>query len=771
MRLIRAFATLFIITFLISNTYAQYGGIKGFVYDNETGEPVAFALVQLEGTSIGALTEKNGAYMLTKVNSGDYSLIVTYLGYDTIREKITINNNIISKNLFLKSSKVSLDAVEITAESQRVMTETRTSVITVTAKDIKQMPSIGGTPDFAQYLQVLPGIVSTGDQGGQLYVRGGTPIQNMLLLDGMLIYNPFHSIGLFSVFDSEIIASADVYTGGFGAEFGGRLSSVMDIRTKDGNKKHISGKVDVNTFGAKLLLEGPFVKMKENRGASLGYILSVKGSYLEQSSRIFYPYVEGGLPYNYFDVYGKLSFLTKNGSKINLFGFRFDDKVNYSDIATYSWNNWGTGANFLLIPGTTPMMIEGTLAYSSYYTLLDDRAYKPHVMDLMTSKDTNSRQSSLAGFNANLKFTYYVGRSQFSVGAEFIGYTAKYIFYRDTNVNSRVSTVDYTTDIGLFIKYKYNLLDKLVLEPSFRLQYYASLGVSSPEPRLSIKYNITKKIRLKFAGGLYSQNLVGATSDRDVVNLFTGFLSSPSDLPDQDLNGKEVRSSLQKSQHIILGLELDLIPFTTINIEGYLKNFSIITSLNRYKMFNDERDYMFESGKAYGGDITVNFDYKGLNIKAIYSLGWVKRYDGQIHYAPHFDRRHNINLLCSYGFGKRRSWQIDLRWNFGSGFPFTQTQAYYPQMNITTFDIDYVTANETVNFVLADYNKGKLPNYHRLDLSVKKTFHIGERHCIDVSAGVTNVYNYKNVFYKDRITNQTIYQLPILYSIGVSWHF
>lgn len=761
-----------IIILLFTNSYAQYGGIKGFVYDNESGEPMAYTLVQLAGTSYGVMTEKNGAYMLTKIPTGDYELLITFLGYDTIRESIKIANNIITKNVHLNPSKVSLDAVQITEEGQRVMTETRTSVITVTPKDIKQMPSIGGTPDFAQYLQVLPGIVSTGDQGGQLYVRGGTPIQNMLLLDGMLIYNPFHSIGLFSVFDSEIIASADVYTGGFGGEFGGRISSVMDIRTKDGNKKHISGKVDVNTFGAKLLLEGPFIKKSEKRAASLGYILSIKGSYLEQSSKLFYPYIKGGLPYNYLDFYGKISFEAKNGSKINLFGFHFDDKVNYSDIATYKWTNWGTGANFLIIPGSSPMMIEGTVAYSNYYTALDDQAYKPHIMTQMTNqKDTNSRQSSLSGFNANLKFTYYVGRSQFSFGAEFIGYTAKYIFYRDTNVNSRVQTVDYTTDVGLFIKYKYNLLDKLVLEPSFRLQYYASLGVSSPEPRLAIKYNITKKIRLKLAGGLYSQNLVGATSDRDVVNLFTGFLSSPSDLPDYALNGKEVRSSMQKSQHIILGLELDVIPFTTINIEGYFKNFSILTSLNRYKMFNDERDYMFESGKAYGGDITFDFKYKGLNIKAIYSLGWVKRYDGIIHYAPHFDRRHNINFLCSYGFGKRRSWQIDLRWNFGSGFPFTQTQAYYPQMNITSFDINYVTANESVSFILADYNKGKLPNYHRLDISAKKSFYIKKRHVIDVSVGVTNLYNYKNVFYKDRISNETIYQLPILYSLGLSWHF
>ena len=112
-----------------------------------------------------------------------------------------------------------------------------------------------------------------------------------------------------------------------------------------------------------------------------------------------------------------------------------------------------------------------------------------------------------------------------------------------------------------------------------------------------------------------------------------------------------------------------------------------------------------------------------------------------------------------------------MRWNFGSGFPYTQTQSYYGNLDASSFNVDFISANEGLNFMLADYNGGRLPNYHRLDISAKKIFHIGERHTIEASVGVTNVYNYKNIFYQDRITNKTIYQLPILYSIGLSWHF
>lgn len=767
----RGFIFLFI-NFLYFFVAAQGGGLRGFVYDKQTGEPMAYALIQLKGTNYGQMTQPNGAFMITRVPAGVYEVEVSYMGYQTLVENITIEDKLIAKNFNLDADRTQLDGVNITAESQRVLTETRTSVITVSSKDIKQMPAIGGSPDFAQYLQVVPGVISTGDQGGQLYIRGGTPIQNMLMLDGMLIYNPFHSIGLFSVFDSELISTADVYTGGFGAEFGGRLSSVMDIRTRDGNRKRLSGRVDVNTFGAKMLLEGPFVKMKDNNAFSLGYILSVKGSYLQYSSKGLYPYIEGGLPYNYFDVYGKVSLTGKSGSKVNLFGFRFDDKVNYSDIATYRWTNWGAGANFLVIPGKTSMMIEGTVGYTNYYTALDDKANKP-VLNNTSDKDTNTRQSALNGFVANLKFSYFLGKSQLSLGVEFSGNTVRYVFFPTPAASSHTVFRTFTTDVGLYVKYKYNYRDKVLVEPSFRLQYYASIGKASPEPRLSFKYNITPKIRLKLAGGLFSQNLLSATSDRDVVNLFSGFLAGDDNtsLPDTLPTGKAAKSAMQQSQHVILGLELDVIPYTTINIEGYYKNFAVLTSVNRYKMFDEEDDYMFENGNAYGADFSADFSYKGINIKFVYALGWVNRFDGNMHYKPHFDRRHNINLLASYSFGKRKSWQVDLRWNFGTGFPYTQTQAYIPMLDIPAYNVDYVTANESLDFMLAEYNGGRLPSYHRLDFSVKKTFHIGDRHVIEVSVGATNLYNYKNVFYRDRMTNKTIYQLPLLYSLGFSWQF
>ena len=212
-----------------------------------------------------------------------------------------------------------LDEFEYSAEAAERKTEVKMSVIKATPRDMAHVVAIGGEPDFAQYLQTTPGVVTTGDQGGQMYIRGGSPIQNKVLLDGMTIYNPFHSIGFFSVFDTDIIRSADIYTGGFSAVYGGRISSIMDITTIDGNKKRHAGKISVNPFGSKFKMEGPIKKLDENNiGNTASYIFSGKTSYLEQTSKLLYNYIDSnGLPFNFTDLFGKLSFNTANGSKIN----------------------------------------------------------------------------------------------------------------------------------------------------------------------------------------------------------------------------------------------------------------------------------------------------------------------------------------------------------------------------------------------------------------------------------------------------------------------
>lgn len=265
---------------------AQDANIRGFVYESKSGEPIIFSNVYLEGTNHGASTDVNGYFSITRLPAGRYTLLITYLGYDTIREEIQVKKgDVLNRKFLMKESAISLGTVNITAERIEAVSETKTSVINLTPKTLKKLPSIGGQADLAQYLQVLPGVIFTGDQGGQLYIRGGAPIQNKVLLDGMVVYNPFHSIGLFSVFETDLIRNAEVFTGGFSADYGGRISSVMDITTRDGNKNNLAGKIGASTFGSRLLLEGMLVKARDQNSGSSSFIFSAKNSYLEQSSK------------------------------------------------------------------------------------------------------------------------------------------------------------------------------------------------------------------------------------------------------------------------------------------------------------------------------------------------------------------------------------------------------------------------------------------------------------------------------------------------------
>ncbi len=769
--------TLIVFTFLLSfsiTAYAQDNNVKGFVYEKATGEPMMFCNVYLKGTTYGASTDINGFFNITKIPDGDYLILVTNLGYDTISEKLSLRNNqVINKKYYLEESSVVLSAVNITADKIEARTETKTSVVNVTPKVITRIPTMGGQADLAQYLQVIPGVIFTGDQGGQLYIRGGSPIQNKVLLDGMVVYNPFHSIGLFSVFDTDIIRNAEIYTGGFGAEYGGRISSVMDITTRDGNKKRLAGKVGASTFGAKITLEGPLKKAKNPDDMTASFIISAKNSYLDKTSQSVYkPILNGNeLPYTYNDIYGKISINSTNGSKINFFGFNFtDDVMNYKSISNFGWDSYGGGVNFVVIPGKSPTMIEGNVAYSDYEARLEE-ANNPN------------RNSSINGFNAGFAFTYFLGKNTLKYGIEMLGFKTVFDYFKSNGIH--ISQVDNTTELGAYVKYKAQF-DKLILEPSFRLQAYASLSEVSPEPRLAIKYNVTDWFRVKAAGGFYSQNLVAANSDRDVVNLFYGFLSGQANMPSK-FDGEEVTTKLQKAIHYIVGTEFDVVNNLTLNVEGYYKDFRQLTSMNRNQKYSDNdaplgtpellrKDFMIEKGRAYGLDVSLKYENMRWYLWGAYSLGYVNKdyedVDKVLHtYRTHYDRRHNMNLMATYTAGSKHQWEISARWNFGTGFPFTKVSAFYEKLPYDNIYFDPYTESGYLGIIYDELNTGQLPTYHRLDIDVKRKFYFTEDVILEADFSVTNVYDRQNIFYIDIVSTEFIYQLPLMPSVGLTLSF
>jgi len=755
---------------IVGQAQSNKSDIRGFVYDGDNGDRSVAAVVtavkdKSDGTVVRSiLSDNDGYYALTGLTPGDYWVRVSHPGFDTLYEKVKVLIGLNTKKDFYLQHISTIQTVEISVKGKA--RDAQVGVTNIEARAIYKMPAVGAEPDILQYLQILPGVVFSGDQGGQLYIRGGSPIMNKVMMDGLTIYNPFHSIGLFSVFETHLIQTADVYSAGFGAEYGGRISAVVDIKTRDGNRKRMAGKVGLTTFTSKLLLESPLRKYQQGKNNS-SIAISYKNSFLRESSRLLYNYANPDkLPYNFGDLFVKMSFNSANGGYTKLYGFRFSDNVAFPGSTRYGWTSTGLGGKFLVVPEQAKTRVDGYFLWSQYSIEQKEQDAKP-------------RSSSIGGFNLGMNFSYNFKRDDFKWGIELNGFQTNFQLY---NSNDRkINQLESTTEINTFGNYRV-VRKRLICNIGLRNQYYASLGNGSLEPRFQLRYMPWKSIGIKFAVGMYSQNLMSAMSDRDVVNLFYGFLSGPDNLPDS-FNGKPLTTRLQKARHAVAGFDYRINKKQTVNIESFVKIFDQITNINRDKLFSDDefnldkpqrlrQDFIIENGNAYGGDVSYKYSDKHWYLWAVYSLTYVNRFDGISRYQPNFDRRHNANILLNYEFDKKHPSEVSLRWNFGSGFPFTQTQGYYEKYNFQQgIGTDYTASNGQLGIVYAQINRGRLPYYHRLDFSVKRKWVFREGSEFNLLFSVTNVYNRSNIFYYDRIKGKRVDQLPILPALGCNYSF
>lgn len=780
------FLLLFFFLTFFTGLFAQNFTVRGFIYEAESGEGAAYVKVVLnkEGAPedapiIGATTDLEGFFSIPKLSKGTYTLTVRSMDHEEVTDKIEVGEqDILSVRYELKkrADVKDLEGVNVYAEDRSKKTNVEMSVNKLDKKGLERLPSFGAENDVMSAMSVTPGVVTTGDQGGQMYVRGGTPIQNKILLDGMTIYNPFHSIGFFSVMETELIKSADIYTGGFSAEYGGRIASIMDVTYRDGNMKEFGGKASVSPFMGKLVLEGPLFKPKDEKSGNGGsFIFASKHSLLDYTSRSLYPYAnEGeGLPFTFTDIYGKATVKSEEGSKFSAFGFSNNDAVLYPEVADLNWKSMGGGMNFVLVPLTSQVLIKGHLNASNYEIFFQEQ------------NGEAPRTSSITGFDLGFDFTYFLGNSsEITYGLNIGGFGTDFRTFNQ--VNRLIQREDYNTEFSGYLNYRL-VKGRWVFNPSVRVQAYASIPDLIIEPRLGAKYNVNENLRWKIAGGRYSQNFTSAASDRDIVTLFYGFLSAPTDVqenftkPSGDIINPQ--NGLQLAWHGITGFEYDFNRNLSLNIEGYYKYFPQLSNINLNKLYDDtnefnevddvfKKDFIIESGYAYGIDFLLEYEKDRLFLWGVYSYMKSERWDGFQWYAPVFDRRHNINLVGNYLFGKNKDIEFSLRWNFGSGLPFTPTTGYFQgepfSDGVTT---DYTTSNpQELSILLGALNSARLPTYHRFDITVKKRWEF-KNSLLEATLGVTNIYNRENIFYVNRVTNEKVFQLPVLPSIGVSYSF
>src|SRR5690606_34426235 len=408
---------------------AENGGIKGNVRDVNTGVEIENVTVYIIGGSENTNTNSDGYYIISGLEPGSYKVVANIGGYigDTL-SVVVKSGNYELLNFYLKPEVKVYAGAKVRSKSKR-KEDVDVGKTKIKPAELFKIPTIGGA-DLVQYLQILPGVVFSGDQGGQLYIRGGSPVMNKVLLDGMTIYNPFHSIGLFSVFDVDLMRSAEVYSAGFGAEYGGRVSAIVDVKTKDGDFRRTKGDFAISPFLGKLSLEGPLQKFRPKHGAS-SFVFLIKNSYLDRSSRVFYEVADPSkLPYSFNDIYGKLTFNSSNGSNFKMFGFNFKDKVSFPGSTTYSWNQTGLGTTFRMIPEGRQSTIDGYVTYSDYLINQDEVDQKP-------------RSSSISGLNIGINIGSVNNEDIIKYGFDINAFSTDFSIFNSNNRS--ISQQEFTT--------------------------------------------------------------------------------------------------------------------------------------------------------------------------------------------------------------------------------------------------------------------------------------------------------------------------------------
>jgi hypothetical protein len=756
--------------------------LNGVVTDDK-GNPLAGAEVVLPAVQKGGYTNEQGIYAISRLPGGKFEVIIVYPGFDTLLFTAELPPNKKTKLDFVLKESITLETIEIIDNAQGKIDALRvnTGLTQISARDINMIPTLG-TPDLSAYLQVVPGVVFTGDQGGQLYIRGGTPVQNLTLLDGAIIYNPFHTLGIFSIFDTDIIRTADVYSGGFSAEYGGRISSVIDIKTRPGNFSRFSARAHANPVTAGALVEGPIGQKGKNGLAPASYLLSARHCYLNQTSPTLYGYANDtvGLPFSFTDLFGKFT-LGNASNFLSLSGFYQRDAVDYGFPTSYQWNQAGGTLNFQLLPSNTNMIISGNFSSSNYFA------------EQVSVSERSPRRSSVGGFNGRLNFQYILNSvNELAYGIQIMGFNTD--IFQSNQLGLTAQESKFNTELAGYFKYKkvfqskkqgvggvLDVVNRFVLEPSVRLHYYADQTQVTLEPRLKLKLNF-KGISFQFNAGMYTQNLMTATSDRDVVNLFQGYFSAPEKL------GNALRDDgLQAAYQLMGGTQIELVSNLDFLVEGWYKNFTQLTNVNRNRLFATNPTFIAESGVSYGVDFILKYRINSLYLYATYGLGFNERMDESYvfkTYNPVYDRRHTVNFVGDYKLGELKektsgrrldsAWEFSVRWTFGSGFPFNQTQALFEKVDFgqNGAQTDYVGQNGAVPpnpsvLLAAEYNSGRLPSYHRLDVSIKRRFRIGERAVVELNLNAINTYSRANIFYYDRLRNTRVDQLPIMPTAGV----
>jgi hypothetical protein len=725
---------------LIDNT--GNGAIRGSVVDSTNGEALAFGNVLIKELNIGASTDSRGYFRIPSITSNKtYTLIVSYVGYETKEISVYIApDKITDINIELSPKAIQFKPVEKIGERMVEKNATDIGLQRISIKDLKLMPK-GVEMDIFRSIQYLPGVQSTGDVSARYYVRGGSSNENLVILNGVTLYNPFHALGLFSVIDPDMINNVEFYKGGFTAEYGGRLSSVLNVITKDGNKKDYSTKISSSFITGKALIEGPI--------PDGSFIVTGRKSY--KSSNVYKKFLdEKNVPINFYDLGFKLNYSSPKfvkGGKFVIHGFSSQDKLNNNNSLQQdiNWSNKMFGLRWFQVTDI-PLFYEIGLSWSNF-----EGNVVPNLSDV------KPKSNKVDDLSMNMHFSYiFESKNELEFGLDLSDIDTKLFLQNSLGAVSDIGT--HGTSISIFGKYKFLETENFGADFGTRLNI-STLSQSENnklffEPRLSLTYRLFPWLALKGAWGIYSQEITTLSDENEVISVFEPWIITPRYIP------------ASSAIHYTIGTKAEITNNFSIDIQGYYKILKNIPTINDNKIVSSDSDLLPASGESYGWEFLLIFNEEPFSLTTSYSLGWSYKHLNGWTYYPRYDTRNTVDILGAINLGA--GWQFSIMWIYNTGRPFTQSLGYYDKLY---FDDLYTAGSLLENFkpfsILSDKNLGRLPQYHRLDLSLSKSFYFfGFK--FDLEGSIINLYDRANIFYFDRNTGRRINMLPFLPTATVS---
>jgi hypothetical protein len=742
--------------------------ISGAVVSAVNGETLPRSQITIGGTARGTRTDDAGRFTITGLSPGTITLRTRALGYRMVTREVIIRAGERAEVIItmepLPQTLNPVQTIGTTDERVRFELGTSSGVISIAGGAISTIPSIGEA-DVLRAVQLLPGVTSRSDFTAGYNVRGGESDQNLVLLDGIPIYNPFHFGGLFGTFLEPTVGEVSLYLGGFSAEYGGRLSSVLDVRSADEERPGVHGAAGVSLLASSLALSGSL----PDRGTS--WSIAGRRTYADMLARAFSDRV---LPYHFQDAQAHLTQRLPHDATLAITAYAGIDDLNGNFAAlgdstqasggefSFNWGNQIAGATLTVPLGEPPS--DGDLSHQ--LTLVQRASFSRFA----TTLDLGDGSLEFANRVSEMRLSGSLGMTR-GTHSPIVGYEASLhdVSYDITSSEADVVLFDIRqrpSALSLFAEDRWRVSDKLRIRLGARAERIGGRGWFGVSPRFSATYFLTPETSLSLSGGQFTQWMHGLRNEDIPIRIFDFWVASDRYI--------EVSSA----RHAVLGAEHWLSRTRMVRVEGFVKRYGRLLEPNPEDdpaVRGDE--FIPTSGQSYGVDVLLRQLERGpLSGWIAYSYAVSSRTRGSLEYFPAQDRRHNVNAIASYALGSRST--IAARFGFGTGLPFTDIvgqivrRSYDPATNTWTV----LNALQRFEAIGGDRNTSRYPVFQRLDLMASRRYSRGGT-TITPYLQVVNAYNRRNVFIYtfDYTSNpperQATSQFPFLPSIGVTVEF